>query len=240
MKGQSHKHSIIEALTNLAVGILIALIIYAIFIPTLSIPIRISLTAIFSTVSVFRIYIIRRLFNKRLIKKRKQLIYLATPYSHKTKKMREDRESAVTILSGALDIDKHFNYSPITIETAVRRFFRLPTDWDDWREQDTNAIDHCDEVWVFTLDGFKKSRGVTAEIKYTKHLGKPLKYIRADINKNGQVIYNVSNFPPEKSGTNAKRFVDKFMKHSSYAQNNSLCTQYQDSAQLFVEYGGGI
>jgi membrane protein YdbS with pleckstrin-like domain len=65
---QSKKHSALESLTNIIVGLITSFIIQLIIYPALDIPVTINqnivITLVFFAVSFLRSYFIRRLFNR--------------------------------------------------------------------------------------------------------------------------------------------------------------------------------
>ena len=66
---QTKKFSLIESITNTAVGFLISLLVQLIIYPTLGIPVtlkqNIIITFVFTLVSILRGYVIRRIFNRK-------------------------------------------------------------------------------------------------------------------------------------------------------------------------------
>jgi uncharacterized protein YacL len=67
---QSKKHSALESITNVIVGLLISIITQMIIYPILNIPVTFSqnliITFVFFVLSFARGYIIRRIFNSKL------------------------------------------------------------------------------------------------------------------------------------------------------------------------------
>lgn len=65
---QTKKHSIIESLTNIIVGLITSFLIQLVIYPVLNIPVSLNqniiITTVFFVVSFIRSYIIRRIFNK--------------------------------------------------------------------------------------------------------------------------------------------------------------------------------
>ena len=65
---QSKKHSALESLTNIIVGLITSFLIQLIIYPALDIPVTINqnivITLVFFAVSFIRSYILRRLFNR--------------------------------------------------------------------------------------------------------------------------------------------------------------------------------
>ena len=50
-------------------------------------------------------------------------------------------------------------------------------DGDFWLKQDFAVLEHCDELWVYQMPGWKDSYGVNREIEYALMLGIPIKYL---------------------------------------------------------------
>jgi len=107
-------------------------------------------------------------------------IYLGVPYSDPDEKVKEARFEAVTDKTGELMNAGHIVYSPITACHPVATRCSLPGTWEYWEALDRSFIEWSDEVWILTLDGWKESTGVNAEIKIAEDLGKPVKFIGAN------------------------------------------------------------
>ena len=64
---QSRKHSAIESITNTLAGFIVSLLIQLAIYPAMGIPVKfhqnIIITLVFTVASIFRGYLIRRLFN---------------------------------------------------------------------------------------------------------------------------------------------------------------------------------
>jgi hypothetical protein len=64
---QKKKHSLIEAITNTAIGFVVSFMVQLIIYPALDIPVRfeqnVIITTIFTGVSILRGYLVRRFFN---------------------------------------------------------------------------------------------------------------------------------------------------------------------------------
>jgi len=107
-------------------------------------------------------------------------IYLASPYSHKDPRVVEDRYGEAILATAALM--KRFTslnvFSPIVHSHPLAKIGGLRGDWEFWKALDEDFIDHCDEVWVLEIPGWRESTGVQAEIKIAEATGKPVKYVR--------------------------------------------------------------
>ncbi len=109
------------------------------------------------------------------------LIYLASPYSHKLKKVREQRFREIAKVSARLTVLGHFIFSPISMNHTWTIYCDpdtpLGTSWDYWKRYDERLLDVCDELWVCTMEGWKESKGIAAEIKYADACGMRIYYI---------------------------------------------------------------
>lgn len=123
-------------------------------------------------------------------KKKKQreyfLHYLASPYTHKEKKIKLQRaydatEASVRLLNRNIHV-----FAPIPYNYHWEKFF-VPGDWVFWEEFDKNFLRRCDGLIVLMLDGWDKSIGVTAEIKYAKKISLPICYVTLDEVKSGDL-----------------------------------------------------
>jgi hypothetical protein len=101
------------------------------------------------------------------------MIYLASPYTHENENVMEnryDKTRKVTefLLSRGLPV-----YSSI----VYGHHLKLPHMWEFWKAFDLDMITLCDIIIVLTLDGWKESIGVQAEIEHAKSLGRVILYI---------------------------------------------------------------
>ena len=107
----------------------------------------------------------------------KHLIYLAGPYTHKHKSVRNAREKALTTYAAELVKQGKHVWSPITESHQYSKVLGLETNWEFWREHDLFMLSKCDELRVLMLDGWKDSVGVSAELKEAKRLGIHISYV---------------------------------------------------------------
>ena len=113
-----------------------------------------------------------------------ELIYLATPYSHKDPKVMEKRFDDVNKVAAKLMSEGFYVFSPIShthpiklagsLSGGVRS---LPGGWDYWEGFDRTMIKNCKCLVVLKLEGWEQSTGVQAEIKIAKELGLSVEYI---------------------------------------------------------------
>ena len=120
--------------------------------------------------------------------KEKISIYLATPYSHKSKRVMTSRYMMVNHAASLVMNDPYgfVVFSPITHCHEIAKHYELPTSWDFWRDYDYYFIDVMEELWVYMQTGWDISTGVNAEIEYAKENNKPIVYF--DIGPNDNII----------------------------------------------------
>ncbi len=96
------------------------------------------------------------------------IIYLASPYSHPDAAVRHKRYEDVCRVTAQLIAKGHVVYSPIAHSHPVAAFLDpdLLMDHKFWMTQCLPILNVCDELWVLELDGFEKSKGVSAEVKF--------------------------------------------------------------------------
>ena len=104
------------------------------------------------------------------------MIYLASPYSHPNVNIREARYRSVCRATAMLLEAGHSVFSPIVHGHPLAEY-GLPTDWAFWQRYDRDHLTRCDELVVLTLDGWRESIGVTAEVALAVELGKPVRYL---------------------------------------------------------------
>jgi hypothetical protein len=126
---------------------------------------------------------------------KRKLFYLASPYSHKDQEVKDNRFLVVQEVTVKMLMDANiYAFSPIAYNHPMV-IHDLPTDWNFWENYDKAFIDHCDGLVVLTIDGWKESIGVTAEIEYAKELNLPVIYISVEDvkNKNYEQILQLIN-----------------------------------------------
>lgn len=104
------------------------------------------------------------------------MIYLASPYSHSNAIIRERRFRAACRVAARLIRSGEVVFSPVAHGHAIS-LYGVPTDWRFWKAHDRRFLEQCREVIVLTLDGWRQSVGVQAEIEIAGELGKPVRYL---------------------------------------------------------------
>lgn len=110
-----------------------------------------------------------------------KFVYLASAYTHPSKRTRDSRATLVTKVAAKLKL-KHKNvvfFLPITQSHAMKKHVpELGFEFKHWAKDDLYVIsEHSDEVWVVMSEGWKESVGVTAEIQCAQYLKKKIVYI---------------------------------------------------------------
>jgi hypothetical protein len=104
------------------------------------------------------------------------MIYVASPYSHSDATVREDRFRAACQAAAALLRAGRCVFSPIAHSHPLVDF-GLPTDWEFWQRYNVEHLQRCEELMVLTLDGWRESIGVQAEIRIAGEMGTPVSYL---------------------------------------------------------------
>ena len=104
--------------------------------------------------------------------------YLATPYLHKEERVMDFRAALADAIAADLMTKRGvYVYSPISSWHHVAKKHSLPRDWEFWNGLDRQFIKVCSGIYVITLDGWKESTGVTAEIGIAEEMGLPVSHI---------------------------------------------------------------
>lgn len=98
----------------------------------------------------------------------KELIYLASPYTHEDPAVMEERFQRVNKAAGVLLEQGHNIFSPISHFHPIAKAHNLPTEWEFWKRIDEIYISLSKQLWVLTQDGWKTSVGVNAEMEIAR------------------------------------------------------------------------
>jgi hypothetical protein len=104
------------------------------------------------------------------------MIYLASPYWHSEVAVREARFQAACRQTVLMLRHGMPTFSPIA-QSHPMAPYGLPGGWDFWEGYDREFLGFCSELWVLTIDGWRQSRGVNAEIGITREARKPIRYV---------------------------------------------------------------
>lgn len=119
-----------------------------------------------------------------------KLIYLASPHASPDPLVREIRHYQTMKALGQLIQEGHLVFSPIVHTHELAKTFAWPNTFDYYVKLDFAWLERVDEMWVLMLEGWDKSKGVTAEIKKMLELGKSIQMLEWD-DKEGVVSFKV-------------------------------------------------
>jgi len=105
------------------------------------------------------------------------MIYLAVPYSHPDADVRQTRFEAANRAAAEMMGRGLHVFSPISHTHPIALAGTLPLGWDYWEGYDRAMLAACSEVVVLTLDGWRESQGVKAEIAIAEERGLPVSYV---------------------------------------------------------------
>jgi hypothetical protein len=132
--------------------------------------------------------------------KKRELFYLASPYSHPDYEVREQRYRAAREITAALLERGWLVHSPI-VATHALVAYGLGSEFYAWQSLDMRLLDCCDGLLVATIPGWQESVGVTAEIEYMRRRGKPVLYVVPE-KKEGEKLLPLVLTRPPKDATN--------------------------------------
>lgn len=101
-------------------------------------------------------------------------IYVASPYTHKEPSIRDNRYWKVLHFVAEHTRRGRILYSPIVHCHQMALTYELPGNLAFWKEHNTKLLRHANELWVYTLEGWKESQGVTFEIELANRLHIPI------------------------------------------------------------------
>jgi hypothetical protein len=112
-----------------------------------------------------------------MMKMAKELIYIASPYTHPDERVRHENYLIVTKIAGDLVSRGAVAISPITYGHVIAEHTKMPTDWNFWMDFCLVLLAKCDKLLVCnTIHGWENSKGVAAEIEFAKQNGIKIEY----------------------------------------------------------------
>jgi hypothetical protein len=123
---------------------------------------------------------------------RDRFIYLASPYSHPLSTVRYQRFELVCRIAGKMMIDGLVVFSPIAHTHPIAELCVLPSSWNYWHKYDEVMILGSYKVIVACIDGWRESKGVTAEIEIAHQHGIPVEYLEISGDQ-----FTIKKTPPE-------------------------------------------
>lgn len=112
--------------------------------------------------------------------KKRELIYLACPYTHADAKVRLRRFELATKAAAALIGNGHIVFSPITMTHPIDIEMAGAANTlgsEFWVTFDQTFMERCDVFALLPLDGWQESGGIKRELEYFIREGKPLKML---------------------------------------------------------------
>ena len=99
-------------------------------------------------------------------------VYLACPYSHIDKSVREHRVERVNKKAAELMMSGYLVFSPLSHSHPISEHCDVdPCDNGFWLRQDLWILKFCDELHILCLPGWDESKGIKAEIEYAESKG---------------------------------------------------------------------
>lgn len=107
----------------------------------------------------------------------KEIIYMASPYTHKDPAITLERVKKVSQVVGKLTAERHIVISPIVYGEALIAAHPMPNDWDFWRSFCLSFLMKASKLMVLKLPGWEESTGVKGEIEFATLNGLEIIYI---------------------------------------------------------------
>lgn len=104
-------------------------------------------------------------------------VYLASPYSHASRAVMEDRHDRAVRAAAAMMETGVAVFCPIAHSHNIGIHLDKSADHDFWLAQDTPHLVHASEVAVLRIPGWDVSKGVRYEIELAHNLGIPVRYL---------------------------------------------------------------
>jgi hypothetical protein len=106
-----------------------------------------------------------------------KLIFISSPYTHGDREVVIENFLKVTRLAAKLCSEGHVAVSPITYGHTLLDYVEMPSDWEFWKNFCLTLLNKCDELIVYKMDGWDKSRGVEEEIMMAESKGIKITYL---------------------------------------------------------------
>ena len=107
------------------------------------------------------------------------LIYLASPYSHKSLTIRRQRARAITHVAAVLHVQGYHVFSPIVHGHAIWEEIplkRLAPSYQRYIDWGLDMIERSNQLWVVMLEGWRVSTGIQVEVGHARRLDIPVLY----------------------------------------------------------------
>jgi len=107
-------------------------------------------------------------------------IYLASPYSHSSHVVMQDRYKRAAAVTAHFLRNHRYVYSPIVHCHELARQHDLPRHFGFWQDYNVAMLRMAKELRVIPLIGWKDSKGVQYEIDVAKRIGIPVFFLTDD------------------------------------------------------------
>lgn len=105
------------------------------------------------------------------------LTYLASPYTHRSRRVENMRAKAVTYVAAKLVCQGYHIFSPIVHNHQMNRLCNLGGKFEYWEEFDKLMLGLCSGFWIVMLPDWDASVGINAETLEWRRRGERERYI---------------------------------------------------------------
>lgn len=105
------------------------------------------------------------------------MIYLATPYSHDSPSVRQQRYETACAVVYHLQVKGITVYSPIVYWHPITSFHNLPLTAIYWKDVNFPALACAEELIICPMEGLETSEGVNFELTYALENSIPVSYV---------------------------------------------------------------
>jgi hypothetical protein len=106
------------------------------------------------------------------------MIYLASPYSHPDPRVMQHRYELARDYAAAQKSRGILIFSPIAYGHQFTMSGKIAGDHVTWLAFNMHMLKHSIEMHVLDIDGVADSKGVDIELRYSAHLGLPIKMVK--------------------------------------------------------------
>ena len=107
--------------------------------------------------------------------------YLASPYSHPSPAVRQERYEAVVRAAARLMLDGQVVFSPIAHSHPVETLgMPAPQSGAFWMKQDLALLRHAERLLILALPGYEDSAGIKQEIEFALSKNIPVELLQPE------------------------------------------------------------
>ena len=107
--------------------------------------------------------------------------YLASPYTHASRIVRQQRYEAVVRAAAQLMLDGQVVFSPIAHSHPVETLgMPAPQSGAFWMKQDLALLRHADRLLILALPGYEDSAGIKQEIEFALSKNIPVELLQPE------------------------------------------------------------